>query len=179
MDYGGRKMIKLLLYLVIIGSGAGIGYLRARPFENRTIHLEDLITALQILESEMKYRKDPLPILLKRIGDLKIGNSSIFFIQVFENLKKHYSYDFYKSWTSAVEKVYEDSSLTERDKELLSEVGIELGKTDINNQNNIFIKAHSRLEHQLAEALEEKKTKGKMYKALGVAIGVLIVIVLL
>jgi|LSQX01.1.fsa_nt_gb stage III sporulation protein AB len=179
MDYGGREMIKLLLYIVIIGSGAGIGYLKARPYENRILHLEDLITALQILESEMKYRKDPLPILLKRIGDLNIGKSSLFFMQVIKGLKEDYSFDFYKSWISAVEKVYEDSSLTERDKELLSEVGLDLGKTDINSQKNTFTRTYTRLEQQLAEALEEKKTKGKMYNALGVAIGVLIVIVLI
>lgn len=179
MNCGGWIMIKLILYIVIIGSGAGAGYLMARPFENRIVHLQDLVTSLQILEAEMKYRKDPLPILLKRIGGLNIGRAGTFFLQVCVGLSGDYTYDFYGSWVWAIEEIYGESSLTEKDRELLSEVGIELGKTDISSQQSIFIRVFSRLEQQIAEAEEERKTKGKMYKALGVAIGILIVIVLL
>ena len=172
-------MLKLLIYLTIIGSGAGAGFLMARSYDNRIFHLQDLITLLKILEAEMKYRQDPLPVLLSKIGELSSSLAGKFFLRVCHGLKEHYSFDFYGAWAWAVSDVYSDTALLEKDKEILSEVGIELGKTDLENQQSLFVRVFSRLEQQIAEAEEEKRTKGKVYRSLGTAIGILVVIVLL
>ena len=172
-------MLNLILYTIIIAAGSGAGYLMARTYENRILHLQDLITALKVLEAEMKYRRDPLPVLFNRIGQFNSGLAGEFFLHVCNGLKGEFSYDFYGSWLSAVNEVYGDSSLTDGDREVLSEVGIELGKTDLSSQQSIFERVYSRLGQKVAEAERDKKTKGKMYQALGTAAGVLVVIVLL
>lgn len=172
-------MLDIILYLIIIGAGSGAGFLMAKPFENRIHHLQELITALKVLEAEMKYRMDPLPVLLKKIGELTFEQAGTFFLQVCNGLNGDYAYDFYKSWLWAVGEIYGQSALTERDREILSEVGLELGKTDLSTQQSLFVRVFARLEQQVAEAEGEKRIKGKMYQVLGTAIGVLVVIVLL
>jgi stage III sporulation protein AB len=172
------NMLKLILCITILCTGAGSGYLMARSFENRVNHLNDIYTAFKVLEAEMNYRRDPLPVLMRRLGNAE-GIAGKLFVQVCEGLDNSYSYDFYGSWKCAVEKVFNESTLKETDKEILAEIGIELGKTDLFNQQGLFNRIYERLKHQIGEAIEEKRTKGKMYKALGVSFGVLTVIVLL
>lgn len=172
-------MLKLILYFIIIAAGTGTGYLMARPYENRILHLQDLISVLKILEAEMKYRRDPLPLLLKRIGKMSHNQAGEFFLRISEGLQSSYAFDFYGSWSWAVNEIYGESALTETDRSIISEAGIELGKTDMNNQHSLFARLFSRLEQQITEATEDKKTKGRMYQALGTAGGILAVIVLL
>lgn len=81
-------MINLMLYIIILIAGIGVGYLAARPYENRVMHLEDLILALKILQAEMEYRSDPLPILMERISSCTTGKAVIFFRTVCDSLKK-------------------------------------------------------------------------------------------
>ncbi|MGI6727808.1 MAG: hypothetical protein ACOX4P_04495 [Anaerovoracaceae bacterium] len=172
-------MLKLILFIIIIGSSSGAGYLITTPYENRIYQLQELTMTFKVLEAEMKYRKDPIPVLLYRIGKSNPGKAGDFFLKVHQGLKETYAFDFYSCWTWAIKEIYEDSALTEKDREVISEVGIELGKTDIDNQQSLFARVFSRLEYQVTDAEEEKKIKGKMYRSIGTAIGILVVIVLL
>ncbi|MDD4563886.1 MAG: stage III sporulation protein AB [Eubacteriales bacterium] len=169
-------LFKLIICIVILLAGAGVGQLKAKTYDNRVYHLQELITTLQILESEMKYRLDPLPDLLMRVSEVKKGMSSDLFKTAARLLKEPAAMDLSICWEKAVEIAYCDSALTKEDKRIASALGFELGKTDIGNQYSLFHRTCTLLEVQVTEAIEEKKTKGKMYKSLGTAIGALIVI---
>jgi len=168
--------IKLIICIIILLAGAGVGQIKAKTYDNRVYHLQELITTLKILESEMKYRLDPLPDLLLRVSKVKEGMSSDLLVTAARMLKDQTSLDLSVYWEKAVEIAYCDSALTKEDKSIVSDLGIELGKTDVGNQYSLFHRTCSLLEVQVEEAIEEKKTKGKMYKSLGTAIGALIVI---
>ncbi len=172
-------LFKSILCIVILLAGAGIGRLKAKTFDNRIFHLQELITTLKILESEMKYRLDPLPDLLVRVGGVKEGLSGTLLKTAAELLKDPVSSNFAKCWEKAVESAYRDSALNKEDKRIAADLGIELGKTDLGSQYSMFQRTSTLLEAQAAEAIEDKKTKGKMFKSLGTAIGVLIVILLI
>ncbi|HQC82421.1 MAG TPA: stage III sporulation protein AB [Bacillota bacterium] len=172
-------MINLMLYIIILIAGIGVGYLAARPYENRVMHLEDLILALKILQAEMEYRSDPLPILMERISSCTTGKAVVFFRTVCDSLKKDDRYDFSYTWKQAVEDVYSESALVEADRVILANAGIELGKTDMASQQAMFSHLFHKLEKQREQAEEERNTKGRIYRALGTASGVLAVIILL
>lgn len=172
-------LFKLIICIIILLAGAGVGQLKAKTYDNRVYHLQELITTLQILESEMKYRLDPLPDLLIRVSEVKEGISSDLLKTVARLLKEPATLDLSDCWKKAVEIAYCDSAFTKEDKRIASDLGIELGKTDVENQYSLFHRTCTLLEVQVAEAIEEKKTKGKMYKSLGTAIGALIVILLI
>lgn len=170
--------IKIILCLIVFLCGIFAGQLKAKTYDNRLSHLQDCITALKILESEMKYRLDPLPVLLGRVSKLKHDISGALFEKVLTLLNSSENPDFTACWSEAIDKVFADSTLNEQDKQILRDLGIELGKTDMESQFSLFSRAFSLLDCQVAEALEIKKIKGRMYKSLGAAAGSAIVILL-
>lgn len=172
-------LFKLILCIIVILSGIGIGQLKAKAFDNRLIHLQDCITTFKILESEMKFRLDPLPVLFLRIKDMKDGMAGSLLERTCMLLGDFNHSDFSSCWTEAVEMTYKDSSLTREDKQIICDLGIDLGKTDIGSQFSLFSRTFTLLENQVTEALELKQTKGKMYKSLGAAAGILTVILLI
>ena len=172
-------LFKGILCILILLAGVGIGQLKAKSFDNRLYHLQELITMLKVLESEMKYRMDPLPDLLLRVSRIKGGMSESLLSTAGRLAKIHASHDFSECWKEAVETAYQESSLNKEDIRIITDLGIELGKTDLENQTGMFRRTVSLLEAQAVEAAEEKKIKGKMYKSLGTAVGALIVILLL
>ena len=172
-------MLDLILYITILIAGTGVGYLASRPYENRVIHLEDLILVLKIMQAEMEYRNDPLPELMERIAQGMTGKAGHFLHTVCSLLKKDDRHDLYDSWKQAVDDVYGESSLVDKDKEILSQAGIELGKTDMASQQAMFVHLFQGLEKQRKEADEERRTKCRICRTLGAASGVLVVIMLL
>lgn len=172
-------LFKWILCILIFIAGFSIGQLKAKSYSNRLFHLEELITFLKVLESEMKYRLDPLPDLLLRLGGTRDGMCASFFITAGSMLKSQNGCCLSESWQEAVETTFRESALNKEDIRIISDMGIELGKTDLENQAGMFRRTFSLLEKQAAEAAEEKRTKGKMYKSLGTAMGILIVIILI
>jgi len=172
-------LFKWILCIFILLAGVGIGQLKAKSYDNRVYHLHELITTLKVLESEMKYRLDPLPVLFLRVSKIKDGMSRSLLETAGLLLQNQASRDLPDIWMEAVETAYMESALNKEDKRIIADLGIELGKTDMESQYGMFLRTYSLLEAQVAEAIEEKKTKGKMYKSLGSAIGVLIVILLI
>lgn len=172
-------MINLIFYIVILISGICLGCLGARKFENRVIHLDDLILILKTVQAEMEYRRDPLPILLESIGEKVNNNAGMFLVTVSNHLKDRERFSFYESWKLSISEVYEGTALKEEDKNILSQVGTQLGKTDMENQQSLFTYVFNGLDRQRTEADEERRTKGKVYRTLGIASGLLAIIVLL
>lgn len=172
-------LFKAILLVLILLAGAGAGQLKAKTYENRVYHLQELITTLKVLESEMKYRLEPLPDLLLQVSRIKDGMSASFLMTAGLLLKNQADRDLPDCWKEAVETAFLESALNKEDKRILTDLGIELGKTDMESQSGMFRRTFSLLEVQTAEAVEEQRTKGKMYKSLGTAIGALIVILLI
>jgi len=172
-------LFKGILCILILLGGVAIGQLKAKTYDNRVYHLQELITTLKVLESEMKYRLDPLPDLLIRVSTAKPGMSGMLMETAGRLLKIQTVLDFAECWEEAIETAYQESALNAEDKRILNDLGIELGKTDMESQNGMFQRTYSLLEAQVEEAVEEKKSKGRMYKSLGPAIGILIVILLI
>lgn len=172
-------MINIIFYIVILISGISIGYLGARKYENRVIHLDDLILILKTVQAEMEYRLDPLPVLLEQIGKSTDNSAGVFLLAVSNHLKDHGRFNLCESWEYAVLEVYENTALKEEDKTILSQAGIQLGKTDIENQESLFNHVFIGLNRQRVEADEERRTKGKVYRTLGIASGLLAIIILL
>jgi len=172
-------MVNIIFYIVILISGISIGYLGARKYENRVIHLDDIILILKTVQSEMEYRRDPLPVLLEQIGERTDNSAGTFLLSVSNHLRDLRRFNLSESWEHAVLEVYGNTALKEEDKTILSQAGIQLGKTDIENQDFLLNHVVAGLNRQRIEADEERRTKGKVYRTLGIASGLLAIIILL
>lgn len=172
-------MLYFILYLTLLIGGTVSGYLAARPFENRVMHLDDIILTLKMLQAEMDYLGDSLPVILERVGERTKEGGGKFLLRVLEILNDDERFDFYKSWEKAVGDVYGESALKDEDRDILLKTGLELGKTDMRSQHALFLHAFTGLERQRKAAFDESANKGRVYLALGTASGFLALIILI
>ncbi len=172
-------IIKLVFSIIIIFSGVMAGKLLSKPYENRIDHLQSMHIALSLLESEMKYRLDPLGEVFAKIGKESEGYVSTLFKKASVMLESYDLENFNEAWNRLVTEVFSNSSLTKKDLTIIGEIGLELGRTDISGQGSIFQRIYIKLDDQIREASDINSGKGKMFTSLGTAAGILIVIILI
>jgi stage III sporulation protein AB len=147
-------------------------------YSSRVTYLDDFIDSLQLLKSEISYRKGPLPEALEKVGKQKFNSASLFFIQLSETLKETRCLVFADCWKNAVDAFYRDTSLKADDIAKITDIGAELGMFGPEGQEDMFSRVFKKLDECLIDAKEEKKTKGKMFKCMGVVVGIVLVIIL-
>lgn len=170
-------MLKIVLCIVIVLSCGGLGIIKAQAFSGRYKDLNDLKNMIKILETEMSYKKDPLPNAFKRISEYK-ENRAMELLQIASQYMAE-RLEFSLCWDRAIAEVYDRSDLTNEDVMILKDMGLQLGKSDIQGQAAMFSLVNVKLDDQIKEADQAKKTKGKMYKSLGFSIGAVIAIILI
>lgn len=173
-------MLNLILNTLIFLICSAIGYFLAYDYQCRVTNLQSFLDGLKNLEDEILYRKTPLPEALKIVSiDKAESGAKNLFSAVSQELEGKNSHNFIEVWSDIVGKLGSDCALIEADTHILKELGRGLGGTDIYGQSAVLQRACKQLEVQLVEAVAEKDTKGKMYKGLGIAIGLTIVIILI
>ncbi len=170
-------MFKWFLCLILILSCGSLGMMKAQSYSQRLTELSDLKDMIRMLRTEMQYRKDPLPTVFIRIASYK-ENRSMELLERCIGLMKE-NMEFKTCWEKAADLAYRGSCLTETDLAVIKDLGLQLGKSDIQGHAGVFSLTEAKLEAQIQEASEEKKAKGKMYRGLGFSAGILIAVILI
>ena len=156
-----------------------LGYIKAYDYTCRVNNLKSFIFTLKYLEDEIIYKRNSLPEALKATAEGKSTDAAKLFLDSVCADFSHNSSELYKNWCTKIDCVLSNSSLTTEDKEIILELGKGIGSTDIMGQSQLFSRIHKLLEEQLGEAQKLAATKGKMYKSLGIAVGLALVILFL
>lgn len=174
-----------MIYLKIIGSALVIlstsilGYYYGQQFSNRLKNLISLEQCIKLLETEIVYGATLLPEALENVyakGDKKV---SILFKKIKENLLTESNTDVYKSFYHVLEDLKRDLNFKDDDVKLLLALGRVLGSSDRRDQEknfNFILKQLSVLQNN---ARIEREKNEKMFKGLGVLMGLAIIIILL
>ena len=80
-------------------------------------------------------------------------------------------------WATCIQEA--DISINQEDKNILKRLGKLLGQTDVEGQVSEIEVTQSFLDTQIEKAEEEKKKNQKMYKTLGIVMGLTFVIILI
>lgn len=172
-------IIKLVLSIPIIGLSALVGILISSNYENRIKQLHAFIYAMKVMDSEMNYSKNYLVDILKKLANSNEETIGAFFTNIINELSISFGKDFSYIWSDAVDKTFKSSTLSNNDIKLIKDLGKSLGKIDLINQQKILEYFYRRFNLQLEEAIEEKERKSRVYKNLGVAVGIMIVVILI
>ncbi len=131
-------MLKGILCLIIVFACGGLGLLKAQTYSARLEDLADLKDMIHILQTEMSYRKDPLPNAFARIASYKDNRAMDLLRRCSDSMKE--SLDLKQCWEQAVKYAYEKSGscLTGEDLVILKDLGLQLGKSDIKGQAAMF-----------------------------------------
>ncbi len=170
------QIIKYIILLLVLTSSSYIGILVSKKYKNRVRELKEMKSSLAIFATKIKLTYEPIPEIFLEIGNKENQNvksiSNIFKVAA----KKMKELPAGKAWIEALES--QNTNLKKEDIEVLKGLSNLLGKVDLEGQVSEIELVDNFLNMQIEKAEEESKKNEKMYKALGVTIGLAMVIVL-
>lgn len=167
-------LIKWTILFVIFGLSTLIGIHIADKYKNRVKDLKDIRNILNILETKIKFTYEPLPQIFEDISNEFKGAISNIFKTAKEKMKECSAGE---AWHFAI--ANSSTSMNDEDLSLLNSLEKLLGKTDIEGQLSEIELIKEFIDVQIKKAEEEQSKNGKLYKNLGVMIGMIIVIILI
>ena len=176
--------MKLLVINIIISAGiilstTLIGYICALNYDQRIKLLNTMLFSIKIMETDMCYSQNYLVDILIKLSMTKERAISDFYVGIYTDIYKNLGMDLEAIWIKNVDELLSNSPFTKEDLKIIKELGKSLGKIDFINQEKIFKYIGKRIELQLKEAEEQRDKKSRVYKNLGVAAGVMIVVILI
>lgn len=166
-------VLKMLLYIAIVLATIQIGRVIASRYTNRYQELKECKLALSILQTNIEYTMKPIPEIFKEIAQKIKPPIAQLFQTAAENMDNLSAGE---AWEHSFELV--GTNLKKEDMATMKSLGKLLGKTDIEGQVKEIQLVHHFLDTQIQEAQMEKQKNTKLYKTLGVVVGMTIVILL-
>ena len=166
--------IRIIIYSFIFLTCSFIGILISRKYVNRVNELREFKNALNMFKTKIRYTYEPLPEIFTEISENVDTNISLVFRKASEKMKVCPAGE---AWDLALR--LEDLNIDEEDKSILKNLSKLLGKTDIEGQVNQIEMTSDFLDKQIRKAENEKEKNERMYRTLGMIIGMGIVIILI
>ena len=133
-----------------------------------------MVSALNVFEEKIKFTYAPIPEIFAEIGESFEDSIGKIFAQTSENMKTMFAGE---AWEKAVDSV--DTNFTSDDLNVIKGLAKMLGKTDLDGQVSEIRLTKEFLNTKINEAEIEKNKNSKLYKTLGVTVGLGAVIVLI
>lgn len=171
--------LKIFGLLIIFMACSFGGVLLGNNFIKRENELKDLERALTELENQILYIHEPLPFAFKSVGERNKGNIKSLFYETSELLSNGEVKDVYNALKVSFEKLNEYLAMKEDDKNLVLNLGKSLGALDKEGHRKIFELCLKELKVRIEESHEESLKNSKMYRCIGISIGLTIIIFLI
>lgn len=165
--------IKYVLLIAIFGLSTAIGMTISKTYENRVVELKEFKNILNIMKTKIKFTYEPLAEIFKQIANNNETNVEKIFGQMANQLTYFQTREV---WENCIQEA--DISINQEDKDILKKLGKLLGQTDVDGQISEIDVTENFLNMQIEKAEEEKKKNQKIYKTLGITVGLIFVIIL-
>ena len=149
-----------------------LGYYKAKGYENRVIELNKFENSLIMFKSKIEFTYEPIKNIFEEISKIIYENEENIFISTI-----NYEKDLSLSWNNSTNKI--NNGLNNEDKEIIKMLGKMLGKTDIKGQVNEINLCINLVERQLKKAECEREKNTKLYRTMGIVLGLGICIILI
>lgn len=171
-------MLRLGGSLLLMIGAAGLGLAAAAQLQERVRGLRALVAALEQMERELAFRLTSMPELMERLAREADPPAAYLFSYCRDHLDELEERGFWELWRDALE---DDAELilAEAERRTMDTLGRVLGRYDAESQREALRQAVETLSHCLREAEEERRRLGRVYTALGVGAGAMLVILLI
>ncbi|MBQ9298864.1 MAG: stage III sporulation protein AB [Clostridia bacterium] len=167
-------IIKSILFFFIFLSSTYIGILISNKYKNRVKDLKEFKSFINIINTKIRYTYEPIGEICEDLSKMSDSNIGKLFYK-FGFLIKDKSIT--KSWEEAIDEYGENFS--KEDKTIIKTLGRMLGKTDVEGQASELEQFQEFLKMQIEKAEKDKQKNEKLYKSLGMVIGLAIIIILI
>jgi len=154
-----------------------IGLSAVKQLDRRVCTLRSMIGAVEFLEKELAFRMLPMRELLLVTGDSATQPASDFLKECVRQIDVCETRLFSEIWSLSADEMLDN--LKAVDREIIDSLGTVLGRFDVEGQRNALQLAAEQLKRNLANAVEERGTKGAVYRTVGMATGIFMAILLL
>lgn len=154
--------------ILIVMTGAAIGYLQSKKLTVRTAFLEEYQKFLSELTLQIRYDSSSLQRILEKFDGYRYLSPGLHICC--ESMKEGNS--FYDSWSQGIQGLSKDIGLLKGDWELILDLGKGLGISDLEGQISHLKLNEELTKLRLDEARDCKTKKGKLYQMLGLSLGI-------
>lgn len=170
-------MMRLTGAMLIAAGTAALGLAAVARLEGRVRDLRSAIAGLEGMRLALTSCLAPLDEMLSAAAEAAEGRAGAVFSYCGEEIKKSGRQRFAALWNAALEEL--PLCLEEPDLEALRPLGGVLGRYDGDSQAQALERCISLLEGQLDNAVEQRRSQGKVYGAVGISVGLFLAILLI
>ncbi|MEX2104863.1 MAG: stage III sporulation protein SpoIIIAB [Bacilli bacterium] len=170
--------MKLIASIMIIAASTLWGMNKAFRYSKRVNELRQLQQAFKLLETEIVYGFTPLAEAFLHISQRHNGSIGKLFAQMGIGVNDNQNLTTGQLWEVTLDRIWSETALKKRDREILHQLGAQLGATDRQDQIKHIQLALRMLESEEMDAQHEQKMYASMYRNLGVLGGLLLVILM-
>ena len=169
-------MLKFIGCIMIFISCYWFGSIKAFGYKERCKELENIIEIIKFIELEITYKKEPLSKAFKKACRIK----ECWFTSVLKEsgsmLENNESLS--TSWQQSLSIQENDCTIKSEDLTIMEDMIIGLGKSSSEDQRKILEHVSLRLSSNLQKARSQEEKMGRMYKALGTAVGIVLIVII-
>ncbi len=163
-------MVKLIGAVMTGFACAYIGFRMSMTLKMRIKSLSEIISSLEMLESEISFSVSKLKEAFLRV------DRNGFFTCAAENMEEK---GIKRSWEKAVKDNKSRLCLTDADSDILMMLALSIGRTDTDDQIKNIKYVKTMIEAQEKQAQSDYGRMGRVYRSGGVLVGLMTVIILI
>ena len=170
-------MLRLAGCAVIFICCTSLGMIKASVYGQRRREIENTLELIRLLELEISYRKETLSKAFEKTASMKDCWMSNVLSSCADGLRMERPLS--DSWKDAIDMNIQKCPLTKAETDILMDISMGLGRSDVQGQAKIFAPALIRLEKCLEDASVQERKQGRMYRGMGVAVGIAVAVVMI
>ena len=163
-------MSKLILCPMLICIGCYIGFYISHRFQSRVKQLELCDLLFQRIKVYLEYEKTPTKTLINRLASSESFIELTFIKRCNEKLETNKNFP--EVWKLSLDESKSELALTKEDYEPLKQLSEIIGAYDVEAQTSGITLLENIIKLSIADAVEQNKTTGKLYRSLGILAGI-------
>lgn len=171
--------MKEALFLGIFICSAYLGFSFGDKYQKRYGNLKVLEKALILMKNQILFVYTPLPEVFENTGDKIEGPWKKVFKDIGAILNNNFVDDVYGAFKDSINRYANILYIENEDRDLILDFSKSLGESGVYGQEQIFNLTINNLENIIEEARDLRDKNCKMYRYLGVCLGVMIIIFLI
>ncbi|MGO1470846.1 MAG: stage III sporulation protein SpoIIIAB [Tissierella sp.] len=171
--------LKSIFYFMVFFSSSTLGILYGGMFSKRERNLIDLEYNIRLLESEIIAGRTPLPEALENVYKKGKGEIKVIFQEIKIDLLENRREDIYISFSFQKNLLKKQYMFKDEDISIFLFLGKILGKSNKEDQESNLKFIIKQIQTMKEESRIEKEKNVKLYRTLGVLMGISIVIIMI
>ncbi len=171
-------MLRAIGAILIILACASFGFLAERRLSLRIRALSSILPALEILKAEIGNLLTPIPEAFLFLSCNAAAPASALFSETYEALAKG-GESFADAFSGVLREKAAKSGFYPEDAAVLNELSPVLGRYGAEEQSAKLKQVICRLEEARTKACEDHDQRGRLYKTMGIMLGIVLVLVTL